>query len=826
MKFIKLIIIILAIALLLTACKKDEEPEIPPEEPPLITVDPETPIEIEMFTFTHENFPRIDGSPATAPLAQAISTVMLGQARETFEESTIFTRTSQSFRNLAAGLCDILIVAEPTPGTLEELMELGVHIDIAPIAMDALVFIVNASNPVSDLTTEQVKGIYTGEITNWQQVGGDDTEITAFQRNEEAGSQVLVEKLVMDWQSMADAPIQSFQTAFGTDELITAIMGFDGSPDAIGYTMFHYAEKMKMADGLKILSVNGVKPGTDTIASGEYPLLNPYYAVISADQLEENPARIMFNWLLSDEGQALIDLEGYVSIKSSTSSESIYIQSPELRWNVKTDMEYLTPYTTPRSTSSRLLNMSLPELVPSRNYGMLLPYSSAVTMNDGSLRVIKYGFVTQDGVVVTDPVYDNIVRAEYITATAKEPRPAYHIHVNMAEFDPNYGIQTVQAASALDGSWITPVSYVNIVFTNDVIFLMSDHETFDIDVYDYSGQKLYNIQELEWASEISEDTWSEVLVYSVSEGYGFVSLKDGTYGVMDVLTGNIRTADFSRALSFSEGLAAVIPDGQQLWGFAGRELDLVLPPAYVREAAFRNDRAIVERPDGSQHVINKQGEVLFSVTQDFFIVHNHDAIGFMVYLRSQWDYPKLYTSSFAEIEYPSGARLIGPESEIRYLSDGWYTLVAEDGVWLFNGQEEHRLPRNRYINEFVDGYIIYNDLNDFFEIVSFGVMTPDGREIVPPEEVASITPVADSGIVKGFIINSNALQGNYIRAVYTTAIYIHVDLSGNTIKTGPGILSYSEALGLFYVQGTDYFAWLDATGKIILSIPSMAYSFD
>jgi phosphate transport system substrate-binding protein len=72
---------------------------------------------------------------------------------------------------------------------------------------------------------------------------------------------------------------------------------------------------MGMAEGLKIISVGGVSPSADTIRSGAYPFVNPYYAVIGAHEPEDSPARIMFNWLLSDEGQTLVRQEGYVSMR-------------------------------------------------------------------------------------------------------------------------------------------------------------------------------------------------------------------------------------------------------------------------------------------------------------------------------------------------------------------------------------------------------------------------------------------------------------------------------------------------------------------------------
>jgi phosphate transport system substrate-binding protein len=252
----------------------------------------------------------MDGSTSTIPLGQAVACVLLGEQRNDVVDLALFNKTTQSFRNLKDGLCDILIVAEPNAEVYEEMKTAGFEYEKTPIATDALVFVVNASNPVNNLTTAQVQNIYTGGITNWSQVGGDDIEIEAFQRNADAGSQALMEKLVMKGLEMM-APPEGY-TVGDMEGLISAVKNFDGSAQAIGYTVYYYAEDMKMAEGLKILSIDGVAPNDETIASGAYPFLNPYYTVIAADESEDSPARILYNWLLSPEGQALIKSQGYV----------------------------------------------------------------------------------------------------------------------------------------------------------------------------------------------------------------------------------------------------------------------------------------------------------------------------------------------------------------------------------------------------------------------------------------------------------------------------------------------------------------------------------
>ncbi|NLA86843.1 MAG: hypothetical protein GX847_06065 [Clostridiales bacterium] len=254
----------------------------------------------------------MDGSTSTIPLGQAVASVLLGEPRDQVAELALFNRKTQSFRNLMIGDADILIVGEPNPSVFEEMKQSGFEYEMTPFANDALVFVVNESNPVSNLTTEQLQKIYTGEITNWKEVGGDDLKIEAFQRNADAGSQSLMLKLVMKDLTMAMPP-----EGYAVGEmsgLITAVKSFDGTAAALGYTVYYYADDMEMAKGLKILSIDGVQPDDETIASKAYPFLNPYYVVIAASEPESSPARIMYDWLLSPEGKNLIKSEGYVPV--------------------------------------------------------------------------------------------------------------------------------------------------------------------------------------------------------------------------------------------------------------------------------------------------------------------------------------------------------------------------------------------------------------------------------------------------------------------------------------------------------------------------------
>ena len=267
--------------------------------------------EAPAFRFTRENFPRLDGSTACLPMAEAVCSVLLGETREQVQDLIHFNRTTQSFRNLMAGDCDLLLAGQPNAAVFTEMEENGFAYDMEQLGTDALVFLVNEGNPVENITTEQLRGIYTGEITNWKELGGEDAPIIPLQRNEGAGSQALMKKLVMGDTPLMDAPAEFVPTSMG--ELMTTVKSYDAGANAIGYSVYYYAHDMEMAKGLKLLKVDGVAPGKDTIRSGEYPHLNAYYCVIAHNTPADSPVRILYDWLVTPDGQRLLDSEGYVT---------------------------------------------------------------------------------------------------------------------------------------------------------------------------------------------------------------------------------------------------------------------------------------------------------------------------------------------------------------------------------------------------------------------------------------------------------------------------------------------------------------------------------
>ena len=263
------------------------------------------------FVFTRENLPRLDGSTSTVPLAQAMCAVLLGEDPEQVSDLVDFSRTTQSYRNLMAGERDLVLAAEPEGEVLDQLKEDG-HWLYTPFATDALVFVVNQDNPVDNLTTEQLQKIYTGEITNWKEVGGNDLEIVPFQRNQGAGSQTMFEKLVMEGLTPMEAPEAWIPDSMAG--LMDAVREYDNTPAAIGFTVYYYANDMEMAQGLKVLSVDGVLPDAQSIRQGTYPFLNPYFVAIDQNTAADSPTWILYDWVLGPEGQKLAEREGYVPV--------------------------------------------------------------------------------------------------------------------------------------------------------------------------------------------------------------------------------------------------------------------------------------------------------------------------------------------------------------------------------------------------------------------------------------------------------------------------------------------------------------------------------
>lgn len=258
-----------------------------------------------------DSYPVVDGSTATLPLSYRLMETATGAMKSVAKTTIQHHKTTESFYSLVDGGADLLLVYEPSQDAWDYASSQGVALEVQIIGYDAPVFLINDQNPVSSVTQAQIVDIYSGEITNWSEVGGDDLPIVAYQRVENSGSQVMMKAQVMKDVPMADAPTELRPTEMG--DLVDAIAAYRNTANAVGYSVYYYVHNMYMQPGIKLLAIDGVAPANETIASGEYPYRQPFYAVIRSDAPVDSPARKLYDWLATPEGRALVEEAGYVA---------------------------------------------------------------------------------------------------------------------------------------------------------------------------------------------------------------------------------------------------------------------------------------------------------------------------------------------------------------------------------------------------------------------------------------------------------------------------------------------------------------------------------
>ncbi len=167
------------------------------------------------------------------------------------------------------------------------------------LAYDGIAIIVNTKNPVADLSVEQIAKIYTGEITNWSEVGGNDGEIVLIGREAGSGTRDGFESIT----DTKDA-CQYRQELTSTGAVITAV---ESNSNAIGY-----ASLASVKDSVKAISVDGVAPSESTIKDGSYAIQRPFVLVTKKDTELSEAAQDFFNYITSGEANELISASGVV----------------------------------------------------------------------------------------------------------------------------------------------------------------------------------------------------------------------------------------------------------------------------------------------------------------------------------------------------------------------------------------------------------------------------------------------------------------------------------------------------------------------------------
>lgn len=273
--------------------------------------------EPEELEFLRNNFPVMDGSTSAIPLEASFRSKIFGISEEEAKTQVYHTKTHEAFNRFMKGEVDIVLTVPMTDEQEQQAKDKGA--EMTPVAMEGFVFCVNKNNPVESLTTQQIKDIYSGKITNWKEVGGEDMAILAYQRNQDSGSQTLMNKFMGD-TPMMDAPTELVPMAMG--ELMDAVAVYDNAAGAIGYSVYSYAAQMYAnTKDVKFIAVDGVAPSNETMENGSYPLLSVTYALYDGTLPEDSAVKRMVKWMTSPEGQQAAREAGYIPAKGGKSED-------------------------------------------------------------------------------------------------------------------------------------------------------------------------------------------------------------------------------------------------------------------------------------------------------------------------------------------------------------------------------------------------------------------------------------------------------------------------------------------------------------------------
>lgn len=259
-----------------------------------------------------ENLPKIDGAAALFPVYSAFVNAVYPNTTKLHDGIFEYNNTPDGYRLLAEKETDIFIGVYPSDEQRAYAEENQTTFEYTPIGTEAFVFFVHKDNPITNLTTEQIKDIYSGKITNWKDVGGKNEKIAAFQRNEGSGSQSMLKRF------MGDTPITDAPTEMVNDlmaGIIEQVADYKSKTNSIGFSFRYYVEGIIKNPDIKMISIDGAAPTSENIRNGSYPILTPIYAVTYKENQNGNVDKLL-EWILSDEGQYIINETGYVGIKN------------------------------------------------------------------------------------------------------------------------------------------------------------------------------------------------------------------------------------------------------------------------------------------------------------------------------------------------------------------------------------------------------------------------------------------------------------------------------------------------------------------------------
>lgn len=243
----------------------------------------------------------LQGSTTVLPIAQRVAEEFM-KRNPGVEVSVRGGGSGVGIAGLMDGTCDIANSSRPMKEKeLEQARQKGIEPKEFAIARDAIAVIIHPTNPIEGLTLEQLRGIYTGRITNWKEVGGPDLRIVVVSRDSASGTYEAFNHLVLGKERLT--PRALYQASNKAVALTVA-----KTKGAIGYVGLAYVEPT-----VKAIKVNGVEPSEEAVKEGLYPLQRPLFMYTRGEP--RGLVKEFIEFVLSEEGQRIVREVGFIPVR-------------------------------------------------------------------------------------------------------------------------------------------------------------------------------------------------------------------------------------------------------------------------------------------------------------------------------------------------------------------------------------------------------------------------------------------------------------------------------------------------------------------------------
>ena len=244
----------------------------------------------------------IDGSTTVGPIAKAFAEYFMA-ANPDVNITVSESGSGNGAKSLVNNTCDVAAMSRPMKDSeFKAAADKGNQPVAHVVALDGLPILVHPSNPVQDLTVEQVRKIFLGEISNWKEIGGPDKTIVTISRDTNSGTYETFAKLVMKKQK-----IGGNCEYVGSNGAIRQRV--QSTPAAIGYAGLGFVDKT-----VKALKINGIYPSAETVQTGEYPVARPLFMYTNTYPKLGSTLYQFMTIHLTEDGQEMVEEIGFVPV--------------------------------------------------------------------------------------------------------------------------------------------------------------------------------------------------------------------------------------------------------------------------------------------------------------------------------------------------------------------------------------------------------------------------------------------------------------------------------------------------------------------------------